>query len=82
MSVLHILICYHYCYCFCATQEAITGVVVSVGGQIPQNLALPLEAAGKPILGTAPSMIDRAEDRHKFSAMVDEIGLEQVVFSL
>jgi carbamoyl-phosphate synthase large subunit len=52
--------------------------VVSVGGQIPQNLALPLEAAGKPILGTAPSMIDRAEDRHKFSAMVDEIGLEQV----
>jgi carbamoyl-phosphate synthase large subunit len=51
---------------------------VSVGGQIPQNLALPLEAAGKPILGTAPAMIDRAEDRHKFSAMVDEIGLEQV----
>eukprot|EP00953_Heterococcus_sp_UTEX-ZZ885_P026271 14210-Heterococcus_DN1.PRE.1 len=68
--------CYRYCR-HCRYHEAITGVVVSVGGQIPQNLALPLEAAGKPILGTAPSMIDRAEDRHKFSAMVDEIGLEQ-----
>ena len=53
-------------------------MVVSVGGQIPQNLSLPLKQAGIPILGTYPEMIDCAEDRHKFSALVDKIGLEQV----
>eukprot|EP00611_Tribonema_gayanum_P008561 TRINITY_DN1813_c0_g3_i4.p1 TRINITY_DN1813_c0_g3~~TRINITY_DN1813_c0_g3_i4.p1 ORF type:complete len:553 (+),score=213.70 TRINITY_DN1813_c0_g3_i4:368-2026(+) len=58
-------------------QEAIEGIIVSVGGQIPQNLALPLKQAGMPILGTAPENIDNAEDRHKFSALVDAVGLEQ-----
>lgn len=58
-------------------QEAPEGVVVSVGGQIPNNLALPLEEAGAVILGTSPSDIDRAEDRHKFSALMDSIGVEQ-----
>lgn len=61
-----------------SVQEAIEGIIVSVGGQIPQNLALPLKRAGMPILGTTPENIDAAEDRHKFSALVDEIGLEQV----
>jgi len=61
-------------------QEGIAGVIVSVGGQIPQNLALPLKKGGVNILGTLPEMIDRAEDRHKFSALVDEIGLEQAAW--
>ena len=43
------------------------GVMVSVGGQIPNNLAMPLFKAGVPILGTSPQMIDMAEDRNKFS---------------
>lgn len=53
------------------------GVVVSTGGQIPNNLALPLDAAGVPILGTTPANIDRAEDRHEFSSMLDELGIAQ-----
>ncbi|MDR1873645.1 MAG: carbamoyl-phosphate synthase (glutamine-hydrolyzing) large subunit [Synergistaceae bacterium] len=53
------------------------GVIVSTGGQIPNNLALPLERAGVPILGTSASSIDRAEDRHKFSSMLDRLGVEQ-----
>jgi carbamoyl-phosphate synthase large subunit len=53
------------------------GVVVSMGGQIPNNLALPLHNAGVPILGTAPRSIDRAEDRHKFSQLLDELGVDQ-----
>jgi carbamoylphosphate synthase large subunit len=57
--------------------EQALGVIVSVGGQIPNNVALPLAAAGVNILGTAPEDIDRAEDRHKFSAMLDEIGVDQ-----
>ncbi len=53
------------------------GVVVSMGGQIPNSLALKLAKAGVPILGTSPSDIDRAEDRHKFSELLDEIGVDQ-----
>ena len=53
------------------------GVVVSVGGQIPNGLALPLDAAGVKLLGTSAKMIDNAEDRNKFSAMLDEIGVQQ-----
>ncbi len=53
------------------------GVVVSVGGQLPQNIALKLHKAGVPILGTSPLDIDRAEDRYKFSKMLDEIGVDQ-----
>jgi len=53
------------------------GVVVSVGGQQPQNLALPLYKAKVPILGTSPVMIDNAEDRYKFSKLLDEISVKQ-----
>ncbi|MDR3132494.1 MAG: carbamoyl-phosphate synthase (glutamine-hydrolyzing) large subunit [Prevotellaceae bacterium] len=53
------------------------GVVVSVGGQIPNNLALRLAAAGVPILGTSAKSIDNAEDRHKFSSMLDRLGVDQ-----
>ena len=54
-----------------------TGVVVSMGGQIPNSLALKLAKEGVPILGTDPADIDRAEDRHKFSALLDTIGVDQ-----
>ena len=53
------------------------GVVVSVGGQIPNNLAVKLDLSGVPILGTQAKDIDNAEDRHKFSAMLDRIGVDQ-----
>jgi len=53
------------------------GVVVSMGGQIPQNLAVPLERAGAYVLGTPPAMIDAAEDRSKFSALMDAAGVTQ-----
>lgn len=53
------------------------GVIVSVGGQIPNGLALPLDAAGVKIMGTPASMIDNAEDRQKFSDMIDAIGVQQ-----
>ena len=53
------------------------GVVVSVGGQIPNGLAIPLANAGVKLLGTSAEMIDNAEDRNKFSAMIDEIGVQQ-----
>ncbi|MCD8186630.1 MAG: carbamoyl-phosphate synthase (glutamine-hydrolyzing) large subunit, partial [Rikenellaceae bacterium] len=53
------------------------GVVVSVGGQIPNNLAMRLHHQQVPILGTLAEDIDRAEDRHKFSSMLDEIGVDQ-----
>lgn len=57
--------------------EGAAGVIVSVGGQIAQNVSLPLKAAGVRILGTDPDDIDRAEDRHKFSALLDSIGVDQ-----
>ena len=53
------------------------GVIVSMGGQIPNNLALPLYNAGVRVLGTSPVDIDRAEDRHKFSQLLDELGIDQ-----
>lgn len=53
------------------------GVIVSTGGQIPNNLALRLDAQGVSILGTSAESIDRAEDRDKFSAMLDTIGVDQ-----
>ena len=53
------------------------GVVVSVGGQIPNNLAMKLHRQHVPILGTSPLSIDRAENRHKFSAMLDSLGIDQ-----
>jgi carbamoyl-phosphate synthase large subunit len=57
------------------------GVVVSMGGQIPNNLALRLHQAGVPILGTHAKDIDRAEDRSKFSALLDELGIDQPQWS-
>ena len=53
------------------------GVVVSVGGQIPNNLAMKLYRQGVPVLGTSPIDIDRAENRDKFSAMLDKLGIDQ-----
>lgn len=58
-------------------QEHADGVVVSVGGQIPNNLASPLHQAGVRILGTHPDSIDQCEDRNKFSALLDHIGVDQ-----
>ncbi|KAK0520759.1 carbamoyl-phosphate synthase (glutamine-hydrolyzing) cpa2 [Tilletia horrida] len=57
--------------------EGATGVVVSVGGQLPQNIALRLKDTGVKVLGTDPLMIDSAEDRHKFSSILDSIGVDQ-----
>ncbi|KXT14047.1 hypothetical protein AC579_10525 [Pseudocercospora musae] len=58
--------------------ESATGVVVSVGGQLPQNIALKLQETGKAkVLGTNPEDIDKAEDRHKFSQILDSIGVDQ-----
>jgi carbamoyl-phosphate synthase large subunit len=57
--------------------ETPKGVIVSVGGQIPNNLAMKLHRQQVPILGTSPLSIDRAENRHKFSAMLDELDIDQ-----
>jgi len=53
------------------------GVIVSMGGQIPNNLAILLHNSGIEILGTSPEDIDRAEDRHKFSQLLDKLGIDQ-----
>lgn len=53
------------------------GVVVSVGGQIPNNLAMRLHRLGVKVLGTSPESIDKAEDRKKFSAMLDRLAIDQ-----
>jgi carbamoyl-phosphate synthase large subunit len=58
-------------------KEGPAGVIVSVGGQIPNNLAVPLHDAGVSILGTSPERIDNAEDRHKFSKLLDEFRVDQ-----
>jgi len=57
------------------------GVIVSVGGQIPNNLAMKLHRQSVPILGTSPVNIDRAENRGKFSAMLDKLGIDQPKWS-
>ena len=57
--------------------ESPRGVIVSVGGQIPNNLAMKLHRQGVPVLGTSPVDIDRAENRDKFSAMLDKLGVDQ-----
>ncbi|PIZ51369.1 carbamoyl phosphate synthase large subunit, partial [Candidatus Woesearchaeota archaeon CG_4_10_14_0_2_um_filter_57_5] len=53
------------------------GVIVSMGGQIPNNLVMPLHRAGIPILGTSPESIDSAENRYKFSKLLDDLGVDQ-----
>jgi carbamoyl-phosphate synthase large subunit len=60
-----------------AEREKPVGVIVQFGGQTPLKLAVPLERAGVPILGTTPDAIDRAEDRERFNAMVTKLGLRQ-----
>uniref|UniRef100_A0A671T8W3 Carbamoyl-phosphate synthase [ammonia], mitochondrial n=1 Tax=Sinocyclocheilus anshuiensis TaxID=1608454 RepID=A0A671T8W3_9TELE len=58
-------------------QEGCTGCIVSVGGQIPNNLAMPLHLNGVKILGTSPLQIDRAEERSVFSSILDDLGVGQ-----
>jgi carbamoyl-phosphate synthase large subunit len=58
-------------------KETPEGIIVQFGGQTPLNLAVPLERAGAPILGTSPDSIDRAEDRERFKALIQKLGLLQ-----
>ncbi|KAL0081580.1 large subunit of carbamoyl-phosphate synthase [Phycomyces blakesleeanus] len=60
-----------------AEKESAKGVVVSVGGQLPQNIALRLHDNNINVLGTSPKMIDAAEDRFQFSKILDKIGVDQ-----
>jgi len=58
-------------------KEKPLGIIVSMGGQIPNNLAMPLYKSGVKILGSSPLNIDRAENRHKFSDLLDTLGVDQ-----
>ena len=60
-----------------ATSGAQIGMIVQFGGQTPLNLALPLNAAGVPIIGTSPESIDLAEDRKRFGKLLDELNIPQ-----
>ena len=57
--------------------ERSSGVILSMGGQTPNNISLPLYRANVKILGTSPEMIDTAENRYKFSRMLDRLGVDQ-----
>lgn len=57
--------------------ENASGCIVSVGGQLPQNIAMSLQAQGVHVFGTNPVMLDRCEDREKFSSVMDNIGVDQ-----
>ena len=63
-------------------QETCTSAIVSVGGQIPNTLALDMSEAGVAVSGTSPQMIDTAEDRNKFSALCDSVGIAQPAWKL
>jgi carbamoyl-phosphate synthase large subunit len=58
-------------------REKPAGVIIAMGGQVPNNLAVQLHAAGIPILGTSAKSIDTAENRHKFSGLLDQLGIGQ-----
>ncbi len=58
-------------------KERPLGVIISMGGQIPNNIAIKLEGSGVKIFGTAAKSIDNAEDRYKFSNLLDELGIQQ-----
>ncbi|MBI2971185.1 MAG: carbamoyl-phosphate synthase (glutamine-hydrolyzing) large subunit [Candidatus Aenigmarchaeota archaeon] len=58
-------------------KESPLGVIISMGGQIPNNLSLRFLTANVRVLGTAPESIDRAEDRHKFASLLDSLGIDQ-----
>jgi len=60
-----------------ARSGAPIGVIVQFGGQTPLNLALPLKAAGVPIIGTSPESIDLAEDRKRFGKLLEELSIPQ-----
>eukprot|EP00928_Gymnodinium_smaydae_P059831 TRINITY_DN4329_c0_g1_i1.p1 TRINITY_DN4329_c0_g1~~TRINITY_DN4329_c0_g1_i1.p1 ORF type:complete len:1562 (-),score=375.52 TRINITY_DN4329_c0_g1_i1:179-4864(-) len=60
-----------------AELERPMGLILSMGGQISNNLMMPLHRAGLPIMGTHPTMVDNAEDRSKHSALLDRIGVDQ-----
>ena len=62
-------------------KEKPLGVIVQFGGQTPLKLAVPLQKLGVPILGTTPDAIDRAEDRQRFNALIEELGLKQAAGS-
>jgi carbamoyl-phosphate synthase large subunit len=62
-------------------KECPMGVITSVGGQIPNNLSMPLSEAGATILGTSAQDVDLAEDRSKFSALLDQLGIHQPSWS-
>ena len=62
-------------------REKAKGIIVSMGGQTANNLVLSLEMAGTKILGTPAQKIDQAEDRHKFSSMLDDMQIEQPLWS-
>ena len=62
--------------------EGVGGVIVSVGGQIPNNIASSLSDNGATILGTAAEYIERAEDRHAFSDMLDQMNIDQPAWSV
>ncbi len=70
LSLERILDIYEY-------EDNIAGVIVSTGGQVPNSLALKLDKAGVKILGTSAKNIDNAEDRHKFSGMLDKLKIDQ-----
>ena len=57
--------------------EQSRGVIISMGGQTPNNIALPLHRENVHIYGTSPEMIDTAENRYKFSRLLDKIGVDQ-----
>jgi carbamoyl-phosphate synthase large subunit len=58
-------------------KESPLGIILSMGGQVPNNLAVPCDDAGIRVLGTSPRSIDRAENRHLFSSLLEEIGVPQ-----
>jgi len=62
-------------------KESADGVILSMGGQIPNNIAMKCFRAGMKILGTSPRNIDRAENRFKFSRLLDELGVDQPPWS-
>jgi len=57
--------------------ESAEGLILSMGGQIPNNLAMKCREYGLKVLGTSPESIDKAENRHKFSSLLDELGIDQ-----
>jgi carbamoyl-phosphate synthase large subunit len=76
LSLERVLDIYEFENCGLGDGE-MTGVVISTGGQVANNLALKLDQNGVKILGTSPKNIDRAEDRHKFSGMLDKLEIDQ-----